>query len=413
MSFRQIIVTFVLFALMGMSVMKKKLTIAMVAAQPFPTLQGTQVSIRQMSEALTRLGHKVHVVCYHIGDPQPVKGFAVERIPNLINYSKFRAGPSIQKPMLDFLLAVKLYQVVRREKVDIIHSHNYEAPLAGYLVRFFTGIPVVYHGHNLMSDELHQYFGSPAKQFFFRNLGKFLDFSVPRMADYTIAISAEIADFLSERGVRRDRLAVIPLGIFPEEVPLRDAAKMREKYNIGKEKIILYNGNCDRYQNIPNLFEAMPAIVEKVPDAKLVFLTNELEEQYVNLATEKGVDDRTLFVETNDFNQVVDFFNIADVAVSPRTSCPGIPIKLLNYMAARKPIVTFRGSAKNLVNGKHCLVAENGDIRGFADAVVRLLLDRPLAQRLGDNAFEFLKEEYDWIKIAERIETVYYDLVNR
>jgi glycosyltransferase involved in cell wall biosynthesis len=391
---------------------KKALSIAMVAAQAFPTTQGTQVSIRQMSQALNELGHTVHVVCYHIGDPQPTRGFTIHRILPLIKYSKFRAGPSLQKPFLDLLLTLKLYQVVKREKIDIIHAHNYEAPLAGFLVRLLTGVPLVYHAHNLMSNELHQYFDSAFFQALFRKFGQFLDRTIPRLADYTIGISDEIADYMTVRGiVRRDRLAVIPLGIFADEVSLQDPSDMRKKHNLPDEKIVLYNGNCDRYQNLPNLLEAMPRVLEKVPDARLVFITNELEDWIVDRVREKGFSEQTRFVETDSFQCTTEFFSIADVAVSPRTSCPGIPIKLLNYMAARVPIVAFRGSAKNLVHEKHCLAVENGDIPGFADAVIRLLQDRALAERLKTNAYQLLNEEYNWNRIAKSIEEIHRTLI--
>jgi 1,2-diacylglycerol 3-alpha-glucosyltransferase len=393
---------------------KKPLTIAMVVASAFPTNQGTQVSIKQMSQILGKRGHNVHVVCYHIGDSDPTPGFTLHRIPPLINYSKFRSGPSFQKPFLDFLVTLKLYQVVKRERVDVIHAHNYEAPLAGYLVRLLTGVPVIYHGHNLMSDELHQYFESPFARAVFRRLGPILDKTIPRFADYAIGITGEVADYLSTRGVvRPDRLAVIPLGMFCDDHRKNDPGEIRKKHNLKEEeKVVLYNGNCDKYQNVPYLLEAMAHVFEKVPDARLAFITNDLENWVVEWVRENGFSGRTLFVESDSFQCTAEFYSIADVAVSPRTSCPGIPIKLLSYMEARVPIVAFEGSAKNLAHEKHCLAVKNGDVRGLADAVIRLLGNPALAEKLRNSAFQLLKAEYDWTEIAGRIEEIYRRVID-
>ena len=60
--------------------------------------------------------------------------------------------------LLDLALAVKLYRVVRAQRIEVIHAHNYEGPLVGFLVRWLTGVPIVYHSHNALSDELGYYF---------------------------------------------------------------------------------------------------------------------------------------------------------------------------------------------------------------------------------------------------------------
>ena len=114
--------------------MERKLKIAMVAACPFPVAQGSQVFIKQMSEALVKRGHQVHLICYQFGTHHEECNFT---IPRITSYTRFRAGPSFQKPLLDFMLTLKLWQMVKREKIDIIHAHNYEALLAGFLVRKF------------------------------------------------------------------------------------------------------------------------------------------------------------------------------------------------------------------------------------------------------------------------------------
>ena len=83
-------------------------TIAMVCACPFPSSQGSQVFIKQLSEALHRRGHTVHVVTYHFGEDLETSGLAITRIPRLLSYDKLRAGPSLKKPLLDLLLSARL-----------------------------------------------------------------------------------------------------------------------------------------------------------------------------------------------------------------------------------------------------------------------------------------------------------------
>jgi glycosyltransferase involved in cell wall biosynthesis len=97
--------------------------------------------------------------------------------------------------------------------------------------------------------------------------------------------------------------------------------------------------------------------------------------------------------------------------VNPRVECDGIPQKLLNYMAAGKPIVSFAGSAKHLVDGELGLVVPDRDTVSFARAIDRLLEDPDLAGRLGAAAGHFVRSTLSWEAAASRLEAVYEGLL--
>ena len=70
--------------------------IALVAACPFPTSQGSQVFIHQLARALAHAGHEVDLVTYGFGETAGVPSH------------RLRAGPSFEKPLWDALLALRL-----------------------------------------------------------------------------------------------------------------------------------------------------------------------------------------------------------------------------------------------------------------------------------------------------------------
>ena len=108
--------------------------------------------------------------------------------------------------ILNIFLFATLYRVARLHDVHVIHVHNYEAPALAYVVRLLLGIPVVYHAHNLMSDELVHYFRRPATRGLALRVGAFLDRLVPRRANYVLALSKAMADGLRQNGVAADRI---------------------------------------------------------------------------------------------------------------------------------------------------------------------------------------------------------------
>ncbi len=132
-------------------------SIAMVAACPFPANHGTPAAIKEMSEELARRGHLIRVVTYPLSDDIPVAGIEINRVGHVGRNREINVGPSYQRLVFDAMLAIKLFQIVRRHEVDVIHAHNYEAMLIGGVVGRLTGVPVIYNAINTMISELPSY----------------------------------------------------------------------------------------------------------------------------------------------------------------------------------------------------------------------------------------------------------------
>jgi len=130
---------------------KRPLRIVQAAAFPFPSPQGSQVYVRGMARALARRGHDVTVACYAHGVGEPDPEYRVVRTPAVWRYDNLRAGPHLGKPFLDVALALRLGCL----EADVVHAHNYEAPLAAALARAWTGVTIIYNTHNTMEEELH------------------------------------------------------------------------------------------------------------------------------------------------------------------------------------------------------------------------------------------------------------------
>jgi len=131
---------------------------------------------------------------------------------------------------------------------------------------------------------------------------------------------------------------------------------------------------------------------------------------YEALAGSLGVRD-AIDVASVSLPELPGALAAAQVAVNPRIDCTGLPQKLLNYMAAGCPIVSFESSAKHIIHETSGLVVADRDIDGMAAAMVRLLDDRALARQLGLSAQNYARTELSWPRVAERVEAVYNALL--
>lgn len=396
-----------------------RLRIAMIAPCPFPANHGTPGGIREKAEALVRLGHEVHIVTYASRqDSLEVRGVTIHRIPRIGPVDKIVIGPSFAKMYWDVLLTLKAISVIRRYKIDVIHGMNYEGALAGGIAKWITGRPLVYGAVNTMIDELPTYRFMPG--WMAKILARFLDNYVPRLADRVVCYTATIRDFLVKAGVPNERIDITKLGIDLEmfrEVCPDQAAEARKTMNAESDPLIVYTGVLNRFQRIDYLLKAMRVVLTEIPTAKLAFvrtLPDEAERKEVaEVAVQEGVDHCVVFPEVIRLGELPAYIAAADASAVPRPDCPGIPVKLINFMAAGKPVVVTKGSSQGLQDGREALVTADHDTKAMGQALLRILKDKGLADSLGEQARATAYVEYDRMHTTRDLVNTYRRVLGR
>ena len=391
-------------------------SIAVVAACPFPVNYGSPAAIRELSATLSEMGYDMHIVTYPHGENLSVGKAHLHRVAPNHQFRPAAAGPSGEKLYFDFLLLGKICQTVWREKVDLIHAHNYEGVLAGIFGKFVTRKPLIYQSVSLMSDELASYsFIKPA--FIAKWLGAFLDWFVPIWPDHIIAVTQELYDDLVKRGVPKRKLSMIPSGTDPSLFDHPDPDKFRQKYSLGSAPVVMYAGITNTFQRVDYLIRAFSIVLKEVPSA-ILMIVSPLETdpdlpELQALAQELHISDSVIFVAPHTLPELPDYLALATVTVAPRPQCPGHPIKLLNYMISGKPIVCFAGGAKFLTHRQDALVVPDHDWKAMGEAILTFLRDPELAKNLGANARENALNNFDWRAISKKVAAVYDRLINR
>jgi glycosyltransferase involved in cell wall biosynthesis len=390
----------------------KRLTVCVLAPTPFPANQGTPGSIREMAEAVAERGHDVHIVTYHFGEDIPVKGPTVHRIPQLFRESTIFVGPTRKRPLYDLQMIFKTLQVMWRHPPDLIHAHGYEAALIAWCCRLVTGVPIVYSGHNTMGDELASYVGRKWK-WLFGSLASCLDAFVPRLANRCLPHSANMEKWFRARGLGAHTDAAIPFGINLEEAVQGDPQKVRERYGLGQGPVILYAGLLDKFQRLDLLLEAFQHVAWYEPAAKLFLITGINNDKHLpdlwQRAKELGIADRMVVTDPLPLEAVRECLLAGDVCVVSRPNVPGYPIKLMNYMAAKRPCVMFASSASNgLIDRKHVVMAAPDTGAALGERIHEVLRDTVLRQELSRGGHRFVREHHDRRLVAQQICAAYF-----
>jgi 1,2-diacylglycerol 3-alpha-glucosyltransferase len=392
--------------------MSDPLRIAMLVPCPFPANHGTPGAIRELTEALGDRGHRVEIVTYPLSDESiPIGELVIHRVAALGKNRKIVVGPSWQRIGFDALLVPKLIQTIKNMRADVIHGHNVEGALVGFPARLITRTPLIYNAINTMIDELHTYdFIRPKAAA--NALGRTLDYWVPRLANYVIADTEQLHQFMLKQGVASDRTEVVPSGVNVSMFAGKDGRKIRERYKLQNKRLVIYTGTFDRFQGLDELIAAFPEVVSKCSNAVLMLVGGTVNdahsEHYRKKANELNVQD-SVIITSAGLEELPEYLAAAEVAVAPRVcqTAGGIPTKLLNYMAAARPIICHNSSAAFLTHRESAWLVPTGEPREFADGILQILSNDTLAEHLGRNALQLADTTYSWRSVARRVEEVY------
>jgi 1,2-diacylglycerol 3-alpha-glucosyltransferase len=388
-------------------------SIAMVAACPFPANHGTPAAIREMSEELARRGHSVRVVTYPLSHGIPVTGVEIDRVAHVGSNREVSVGPSYQRLGFDALMVFKLFKVVRKRGIEVIHAHNYEGALVGGFVGKLTGVPVIYNAINTMIGELASFNFIRPRALAIR-LARILDYVVPRLADMIIADTEELRSFLIDQGIDPAQVITIHSGVRPEMFEGANGSHIRNRFASNGGPLIIYTGTFDEFQGIDYLMDAFKIVQEHKSTATLLLVgstTNPVHHaKYQKMAADLGFASQ-FAITSCSLDELPDFLAAAHVAVVPRPDSAGIPTKLLNYMAAGNAIVSFRQSATILQHLETAFLVDSATAPAFAQGILTVLNDSTLAQTLRTNVKRFVVGRFDWPSIAAKLEGIYASLI--
>jgi glycosyltransferase involved in cell wall biosynthesis len=198
------------------------------------------------------------------------------------------------------------------------------------------------------------------------------------------------------------------------EPPARDAALAKE-LGLGKGPVIGFIGSFYDYEGLDVLIAAMPELVERVPQAKLLLVGGGPME--AALKAQAGDYPAIRFVGRVPHHEVERYYALTDVLAYPRKASRltelVTPLKPLEAMAQGKLV------AASAVGGHRELIADGttgtlfapDDAQACAEALAALLADRGRWPAMREAARRHVSENHDWARNVQRYLAVYQGLL--
>lgn len=298
-----------------------------------------------------------------------------------------------------------LRNVVELQKPDLVVTHSVKSHFLLWRSQLWREYPWVafHHGYTTTDLKMRAY--------------NWLDrWSLPKADRLVTVCHAFARELASSTGVPLEKISVRHNSVRPKlQAAAGDVQSLRTRLGIASdERIVLTVGRLSQEKAQIDLVAAYQRLRATNPDisSKLIIVGDGPERRRLEAAADAdGIRERVIF--TGQMGEVQLFYAAADVFVLPSHS-EGSPNVLLEAMAANLPIVaTAVGGVPEIVeNNETALLVPVNDPDAMAAALVRILSDQNLAERLTTNSAALAANQFTPEKYVRALVEIYGDIIN-
>ncbi len=356
---------------------------------------GPAESVLNLLKELNKKGHKVFFAGVTKRRGRFLPKIKEAGIPVIENLNLDRKS----HPLNYFKNLINLARVLKKEKIDIIHTHfRYDHILASFIKR-----------RDLLIRTLHR---ADLEKVNFQER-----FTLRYKTDYIIAISKAIREkIIQNLGIESERISTIYGAVDSNKFnPQLSGNKIREEFEIDTDvPTVGMVAPLQPYRKHFHLLRTIPQVRKEFPKVKFLLIGSigsyqkVLEEEIKKL----GISDSVIFAgyRDEDYPQVLASLDL-EVFLIPGSdgSCRAV----LEALAMAKPVVSAKvGPITEIMeNGREgTLIDDPGDTTSLGEAIIRILKDKELARRTGE-AGRRLIGRFTPENRAAQIEKIYYSLM--
>jgi glycosyltransferase involved in cell wall biosynthesis len=321
----------------------------------------------------------------------------------------------------NYLSAAKLInELIKKEgmKYDIVVAHDWLSAMGGITVKREVGLPFAFHVH---STEKGRTLGNGS------GVVSNIELRAGKMADIVVTVSYAMKDELIQLGFPKEKIQVSYNGVDPQKynpanVSNDDIKRIRSKYGINdNEFMILFLGRLVGVKGVDKLIMAMPHILMKMPNAKLVIVgVGDLQEYLTNLTRTIRLEEHVKFCF--DFipeEERILHYAACDIAVFPSHYEP-FGIVALEAMSMEKPVVVGAAGVSGMREIVICCGEEQcgyhidpNNPSDIAWGVISALENPEKRKLLGKNGRKRVIAEFTWTRIAKKTIELYEIIAKR
>lgn len=376
--------------------------------------------VEREARDLIRDGHNLYLMARR-GPNQPavevVDGVNVIRVPLPFQHKKAIAD-FIYFFFQRYLVFFSIIRACRRHKIDALHVHDLPYAIATVLAGKLLNIDVVFDMHEYYTVMLEMSFEAIAYRKF--KFFAFILLSILKAEEKIATRWSKKIIVVADEHIQR----IISLGISPENIVVVTNTEDIDHFSgfdideslaleYSDDFILLYVGGFSPHRGLDTAIKAMPAVLKKIPNAKLMLVGDGCTMGELKQLTEKmGLENEVIFVGFQPFAKLPSYIKMCDIGLIPHISTPHIettmPNKIFQFMMLGKPvIVSSVRPMKRVVDDARCgSVFDVSDENSLANTILQLE-NKKMRDKLGENGKKAVEDRYNWHQTVQALLELY------
>lgn len=374
------------------------------------------IFVHRLMKEISKQGHEVHVLAPYTGDKTKyvLEGVNVERFhyfypkrfQNLCGKSgmidNVKEGFLVKFQVLTFLFFNIIHSLKKFKDMNIIHV-QWPIPngLGSLFLKKLYGVPYIntIHGEEVyLSKRYHTLF---ALKWFVNNSTK------------TVTNSSATRNSCLKAGLEKEKLEIIPFGVDTEFFrPL----KIQKNESVFQ---ILAVGYLIERKGFEYLIKAIKEVLKKYENVQLTIVgSGPLEKKLKSLIIELKLENNAKIMKNVSDNELLHLYNSSDIFVLPsivdsQGNTEGLGVVLLEALACKLPIIgSDTGGIPDIIqDGETGLLVPEKDVSGLSNAILSLVEDKGLREKVAINGYNRIKEKFSWEKIAQKYIGIYKSMI--
>ena len=320
-------------------------------------------------------------------------------------------------PLDNLIFNQSISRMVDRIKADIYEAHA----VSGYgflkaLKKRKLRKPFIQTVHGVLADEYIQSSKSVSptlklklSNFFMWHLSR-IEKEASKKATLVVTVSRYSAQKIVQLyDIDEKKIRIVPNGVDLQKFkPTEDCDKVKDMIGGNCEHIILFVGNLIPRKGLHFLIEAAKEVLNENKETKFVIVGDgPLRNHLITYSKEMGVSGNFIFLGHVDDNALPSLYTCADIVASPSIQ-EGQGISLLEAQATAKPVVAFNvGGINEVVTNKETGLLIKPDSYELARAILCLLSNKSLREKMGLSGREFVSKNFAWEICARKMFKIY------
>ena len=354
-----------------------------------PRAGGAEIHFHEIFKRIVQKGHKVTLLCSHYTgakEYEEIDGIKIIRRGSwfVFNFSAFW----------------EIKKILKQEKWDLVIEDINKLPFYSH---FWHNLPLLVIVHHFFDKAIFREVNPIFGTYVFLS-----ERSVPWLYRNKrfLAVSESTKEELLKRGIPKERIKVIYCGI--------DHQVFRVNSDLKKDPIptILYLGRLKKYKSVDLLIKALPLVLDKVPEARLVIVgEGDYKTELQNLARDLGLQDKIVFTGFVDSQTKVEWLHRAWVTVYPSIK-EGWGLTNIEANACGTPAIAsdVPGLRESVLPGKTGFLFKYGDVENLADRIIKITTDNELRDKFSKEGILWAGN-FSWDKVASEVEELLQNVV--